>query len=194
MPTAGLNESAPAYGVAPVATQGQPDAPRDWGTLRALFVKGMTLKEISDQFNIAYSTVKARSAREKWATTVARADDAIVQTVTKGLADSASRFIGRIDSAVHASLDNLERKGMNKLGLRDLQIALDCMDKANRIARSNYGLDKQGAASASVSIHLTANAKPHLTGSIIDVEQLAGDGQPSGDLAQKQLGGGAAAE
>jgi hypothetical protein len=159
-----------------IATTLQPVAPIDWGEMRALHVKGLSLTDLSKRFGISYSTVKSRAHREKWDATVAKANDAIVQSATRDLTASANHWIGRIDKLMHAGLDNVERKGIDNIGLRELDLALSCAEKANRIARSNYGLDKQAAnATTNVQVNvMTAAASAKLVGgATIDVDATA---------------------
>lgn len=124
----------------------QPGAAVDWSDMRALYVKGLSLTELARRTGVPLGTIKARSSREKWATTVALAESHVNRIATEELADSAGRWVRRIDKAVHSGLDNVMRKGLDKLSLRDLQVALDCVEKANRIARPNYGLDRDQQA------------------------------------------------
>lgn len=136
------------------ATNPQPAATVDWGHMRAMFVKGCSYKDIARIYGLSYSTVKSRAHRENWSHTVAEADKTVVQAATTEMQGSAVRFIGRLDSLIHKSLDSIEHKAVEKLGLRDLQIALDCMEKANRVARQNYGLDAQGNAQPKVQVNV----------------------------------------
>lgn len=171
-----------------VATEPQQPATIDWGAMQAMHVKGMSLKDIADEFGIPYATVRSRASREKWSHTVATANTKIVDSATRDLTSSANHWIGRIDKLVHKSLTGIERKSVDKLTLRELQTALDCAEKANRIARANYGLDKlteSKPASLTVNVAITggATASPAVSlGQVIDVESVA-----SGDDA-KQLG------
>lgn len=55
---------------------------------------------------------------------------------------------------------------IGKLSLRDLQTALDCAEKANRIARANYGLDAQNNAAPRVTVNV----------GVIDKRGLQADG------------------
>lgn len=136
------------------ATTPQPGASVDWSELRALYVKGLSLADIARQTGIPVGTIKARSSREKWATTVAKAEQLVQRVATEQLAESASRWLTRLDKVVHESLDNLESKSVKKLSLRDLQIALDCADKANRVARQTYGLDAENASRPRVTLNV----------------------------------------
>lgn len=160
-----------------VATAAQPAQPVDWAHMRALFVKGLSLAELARQTGVPLGTIKARSHREKWATTVAEADRHINRLATERLAESATRWLDKIDGAVHASLDNVIGKGLGKLGLKDLQIALDCAEKANRIARQNYGLDAGNAASPRVQVQVqvltqAAQSLSAFDSDVIDLEPV----------------------
>jgi uncharacterized protein YjcR len=137
-----------------VATETQPAAAVNWSELRALYVKGVQLSDLSRQTGIPIGTIKARSSREKWATTVAKAEQQVQRIATEQLADSASRWLTRLDKVVHDSLDNLEEKGVRKLNLKDLQLALDCAEKANRVARQTYGLDSDNASRPRVTVNV----------------------------------------
>lgn len=125
------------------ATSQQLDASIDWAEMRALYCKGISLSDLSRKFGIPLGTIKARSSRENWRNTVAKVNEHVLRTATDDLTASAKSWIGRMDRVVHAGLDNITAKGIEKLNLRDLAQALDCVEKANRIARQTYGLDQQ---------------------------------------------------
>ncbi len=134
----------------------QPSATVDWEEMRALFCKGFTYRELSDKFNIPYSTVKSRAHRDHWQHTVAKVNEHVVQATTSGLTESANHWVNRIDKLVHKSISHAEKAAdNNELKIRDLQVVLDCAEKANRIARANYGLDKADANH--VHLHLGVN-------------------------------------
>jgi hypothetical protein len=131
----------------------------DWDEIRALHVKGMSLKDLSDRYGISYTALRSRSSREKWCNTVAMARNTVTQVATEALAKSATSWISKLDTAVHAALDNVMAKGLHKLGLRDLQVALDCVEKSNRVARLNYGLDSENASRPRVTVNLAVMAR-----------------------------------
>lgn len=52
-------------------------------------------------------------------------------------------------------------RDIDKLSLRDLQTALDCAEKANRVARANYGLDTNAATSGQPRVAVQVNIAGH---------------------------------
>jgi transposase len=166
----------------------------NWAELRALHVKGVSLNDLSKRFGISYSAIRNKSSRERWRDTVAKAGDMVTQAATDDLQASVRSWIAKIDKFGHQTIDSIIKRNPDELSTKQLQELVSAAKSLSDLTRPNYGLDRHDATKTTVSIHVAANAKPHLTGSIIDVEQLPGDGQPSGDLGQKQLGGGGAAE
>ena len=141
-----------------VATEAQQDVAVDWAEMRALYCKGISLSDLARKFGINASTIRARSSREKWHNTVARVNEHVLQGVTQDLTASAKSWIGRMDKVVHAGLDNVTAKGIDKLNLKDLSMALDCIEKANRIARQTYGLDKADGQHTHIHLGLVGSS------------------------------------
>lgn len=153
----------------------------DYEEIRAKHVKGISLSDLARDYDISYSTLKSRASRENWAAIVASANSAVIQSATRDLTQSANHWITRIDKLIHASLGTVETevaKG-NALKLRDLQVALDCAERANRIARANYGLDNEGRAGAQtlVQVHVNTGRKHDFNvdehEQVVDVEQTS---------------------
>lgn len=138
----------------PAATQSPQPATADWTELRALHVKGISLKELSDTYGISYTALRSRSSREKWCNTVAKARDHVLQAATDDLTASANSWISKIDKIVHQSVDNVLAQGLNHLGLKDLSLALDCAQKVNQIARQTYNLDAKAGGGNGVQINI----------------------------------------
>jgi sorbitol-specific phosphotransferase system component IIBC len=58
--------------------------------------------------------------------------------------------------------------------LRDLALALDCAEKAHRIGRAHYGLDKQEPVKpASLTINVNTSASHAPLGQVIDAEVVS---------------------
>lgn len=159
---------------AEAASPMQPGATVDWAEMRALYCKGISLSDLSRKFNVSHGTIKARSSREKWRNTVARVNEHVLQAATDDLSASAKHWIGRIDRLMHAGLNHVEERVQKGKELRtqELQQLLDCAEKANRIARSNYGLDKQ---ESTTHLHLgviNAAGLQHRQLAVVDVETV----------------------
>jgi len=97
----------------------------------------------------------------------------VILDATDKLKASAATWIGKIDTLVHASLDSVMQKGVSKLTLRDLTIALDCAEKANRMARLNYGLDADHAhPKVQVNVAIAGSGAPLVHHDILDIDTL----------------------
>ena len=167
------------------ATDMQHKVKPDYGQLRALFVKGLSLVEIAKRFDVPYSTLRSRAYREEWNTTAVQANNLIVQDATEKLKHSAANWIGKIDTLVHAAVDNVMQRGVSKLSIRDLNLALECADKANRMARVNFGLDADNGAHPRVQVNVAVLGNNATTGcnqDVIDVDTLraAAPAHPAG--------------
>ena len=152
-----------------------------WDEIRALHVKGMTLRDIANKYDISYGALRSRSSREKWCNSVSVARHFVAQGATDALMRSAGEWVGKIDRTVHAALDNVMQKGLHKLTLRDLSVALDCADKANRIARQTYGLDADGSShKVQVNVAVLGNASAVASNSdVIDIDSLSAPSLPA---------------
>lgn len=130
------------------ATEPQPGATIDWAEMRALYCKGISLSDLSRKFGINLGTIKARSSREKWRNTVAKVNEHVLQTATDDLTVSARHWIGRIDKLMHTGLAHVEERVAKGHTVKTSELVqlMDAAEKANRIARLNYGLDKQDGA------------------------------------------------
>lgn len=116
----------------------------DWPELRALYVKGVSLIDLARKTGVSYDAIRSRASREKWRNTVTKVNEQVLNATTLTLTERATFWVHRLDKFIHNALGALDSKDVSKLSLRDLQTALDCADKANRVARSNYGLDSAG--------------------------------------------------
>lgn len=152
-----------------------------WDEIRALHVKGMSLRDISTKYGLSYTAIRSRSSREKWCNSVAVARHYVAQGATDSLMRSAGEWVGKIDRTVHAALDNVMQKGLHKLTLRDLSVALDCADKANRIARQTYGLDADGSThKVQVNVAVLGNATAVASNNdVIDIDSLSAPSLPA---------------
>ena len=145
-----------------------------WDEIRALHVRGMTLRAIADKYGLSYGALRSRSSREQWNNGVKVASSHVLHVATEDLANSARNWIGKIDTLVHAAVDNVMARGMNKLSIRDLNLALECAEKANRMARVNFGLDADNGAHPRVQVNVAVlgNNAQVCNQDVIDVEAL----------------------
>jgi hypothetical protein len=179
-----MSNRAPNVGLMADATVATDTKSVDWAELRSLYVKGVSLSDLSKQFSISYSAIRNKSSRERWRDSVAKANTLVAQAATDHLQASVGSWITKIDKAVHAGLDNVLAKGLESMGLRELNLALDCAEKANRIARQTYGLDKQEIGKpASLTINVNTGGQLAVPlGQVIDAELVSEPGSDASNL------------
>lgn len=152
--------------------------PVDYNEIRSAYCKGMTLADLAKEYNVPYGALRARASREKWTASVTNVNARIHQSVTEKLASSASQWVTKIDSFVHASLEKLDP---SKLNLRDLALAVGVAETADRMARRTYGLDREQQARSGTLVQVnvangsTAQVKRVGYAGLVDVDSAAQD-------------------
>lgn len=155
----------------PVATPDDtPDAspPRtDYGEIRALFVKGFTLKDLAQRYGLKYESLRSRSSRERWAHTVAVARHTVAQGVNMALRERATGWVGKIDSYVNRHLEHLATLDPSATDPKTLKTLVETAEIVDRMARRTYGLDEQNTPGAT-HLHVHAAAPPVATDGLAD--------------------------
>lgn len=157
-------------------TSARPVETVDWAELRALYCKGISLADLARDYRLNYSTVKNRAARESWSHTVAAVKEKVVQRATDDLTASATHWVRRIDKLMHTGLAHVEERVAKGHTVKTSELVqlMDAAEKANRIARLNYGLDKQGDQHAHIHLGVLAvgSREARSVGALIDVEAM----------------------
>jgi len=164
---------------------------------RNRYIKGHSIKEIAADLDLPYEGLVKHAQRQGWTKlrteVVQHSSDAVLADIKGKL----GAYVGKIDQIIHAGLDNVLSKGLETLGLKDLALALDCAEKANRIGRQHYQLDEDKQAKpASLTVNVAVSGSPtasqaRILGQVIDVEQVSLGGN---DAAKLLSGGNAAAD
>lgn len=163
----------------------------DWSQAQALYCKGVPISEISSKTGIPLTAIRKHASRHRWTATKTEAGQAVLAGVTTSLAESATRWIGKIDTFVHKALDKLDLDQLD--GLEAIETAVSIAERANRMARANYGLDvqaDQGRANVQVNIGVARHsgmADASAFGDVIEVHaEPVNTGQDEGARDSKQ--------
>lgn len=130
----------------------------DWSIIRACFVAGATLEELSAKFGIPHGTLGARSAREKWMDyrpervlqTRANEAAAMAGDVWADRAQRHRESMGRITDRLAKHVETLDDTAILSK-VEKLKVVDD-------IARRNLGLDTQSNPTLNLAVGLLAGA------------------------------------
>ena len=126
----------------------------DWSAIKTLFLSGITLKELSERFNVKLGTLQSRSSRERWAVPSERimASMAIPTEKTTPIlhdlwAERALNIREKEFKIAEKALNHAEQ-------LPEEQIIrqADGIDKLAKIGRRATGLDREESNKNAVNI------------------------------------------
>lgn len=160
----------------------------DWGELRALHCKGVSLKALAKEYNVDYGALRTRASRGKWSNTVAKAGEMVQQAVTEQLAGIAGRHLLKIAGISDLAIDKVAEKLALDPSIDALSKLATVAETFDRIQRRTCGLDAKQDAANTKPVTLAVNvaiAGAGLTagtlGKVLDVESEIVGEQPASD-------------
>jgi hypothetical protein len=137
-----------------------------WSEIRTAYASGIGLREIARNMGIPEGTVLARAKREGWtrqiesAKALATREDAVLATPVEAIAMSmqqrGERHVQRMAGVLERGVDHIETMD----GPRILR-SIDQIDKLDKVARRNYGLDDTQATGQITLNVLNGNGDMH---------------------------------
>lgn len=123
----------------------------NWEAIRTAHASGLPLREIARNMKIPEGTVLAKSKRDGWRRQIAEAKALVpikksnainpMQSAAITIAERGRRYIERTADLTEDTLPEIENMTPNER-LR----AMDAWDRFDKLARRNYGLDDDDAA------------------------------------------------
>jgi hypothetical protein len=126
----------------------------DWGAIKALFLSGVTLKELSERFQIKLGTLQSRSGREKWALPPERLKANMANPTEKStqiLHDIWAERAAKVRESEHSISERLTEYA-SQMSEDQLLAKIDKLKIAVDMGRRATGLDKEEKEKASVNI------------------------------------------
>lgn len=127
----------------------------DWEQAQALFCKGLSLRDISDQMDIPLTALRKRQTRYKWTQRKTELGQAVVKSVQSSLSEHAGAWLTQIDEYVHKVIAKVQP---DTLGLKDLAIAVGIAETVDRMARRAYGLDAEQRNRPGTLVHVSVSS------------------------------------
>jgi len=128
-----------------------------WEQVKTAYAAGVGLREIARKMKIPEGTVLARAKRERWtkqledakAIALAAQSDAItpMQSVAVCMQERSQRHVARMADVTDKVLPHLQAMPPDQILDR-----ADQLDRYDRVARRNYGLDKVASGPSSLNI------------------------------------------
>jgi len=128
-----------------------------WEQVKTAYAAGVGLREIARKMKIPEGTVLARGKRERWtkqlqeakAIALAAQSDAItpMQSVAVCMQERSQRYVARMADVTDKVLPHLQAMPPDQILDR-----ADQLDRYDRVARRNYGLDKVASGPSSLNI------------------------------------------
>lgn len=130
----------------------------DYDAAKALLLKGLNLKQISDQLSIPYAALQQTARRHKWQTDRHRVRQVVSDHVESNLTAQATRWVERISSKATETLDALSTYDFaSKVHQLKPEEWLRSLETLDRLARRTYGLDEQqGGGRPGVMVQVNA--------------------------------------
>jgi hypothetical protein len=154
----------------------------DWDSARALFIKGITMKDIADQFGLKCATVRQRAKRDKWGQSKAIATEIVSRKVTETVSEGAKSHVNRVLKLVDRHIESVERRSPDAMDLESFDMLTKIVDRLDQIGRRSHGLDaEQANARSATLVQVVINTKDTAltpidvdTDGVIDVESSQG--------------------
>ena len=128
-----------------------------WEQVKTAYAAGVGLREIARKMKIPEGTVLARAKRERWtkqleearAIALAPQSDAItpMQSAVVCMQERAQRHVARMADVTEKVLPHLQALPPDQILDR-----ADQLDRYDRVARRNYGLDKVAGGPSSLNV------------------------------------------
>lgn len=141
----------------------------DWKLAQTLFAQGVTLKAIAHNLGCNTSTLRSRSSREHWKQ-VAEEGKQIIAKVD--FAARTQAWPVKIADIVEKHIEALSKKDPETLKLRDLEAFSNVLERIDKVARRNFGLDQEGAKTINIGVNIDLGESDQLAvlaGETIDV-------------------------
>lgn len=126
----------------------------DWGSIKALFLSGITLVELSERFQIKLGTLQSRSSREGWAVPSERLKASMAVPTEKSttiLHDIWADRAAKVRESEHSISERLTEYA-SQMTEDQLLAKIDKLKIAVDMGRRATGLDKVEKEQASVNI------------------------------------------
>lgn len=148
----------------------------DWEQAKSLYLKGLSLKTISEQTGIPHGALRQRSVRYKWAIGKTKTDDLVSQAVTEVVARDAKGHVETVISLLGSHLQSLKKRDPDSLDLEEFDAATRILERLNNIGRKTHGLDQEMAQKGNglVQIVVVNGAQPQF-GSVQQAKPIIGD-------------------
>ena len=134
----------------------------DWGALKALYLKGMTLPDIARQTGVSYVALRTRAWRKNWKSLAAKAEEGLQQVATLTLAERGKSWAGRVADLMEKRLSHLEKLDASKLKISDLEALTRLTDLTDKTARRTFGLDSEESSGPTTMVQIACSGDAHL--------------------------------
>lgn len=118
----------------------------DWDGCKALYLKGVTLKDVALQTGVSYVALRARSHRERWQELAVATSLHLQQITIATLEQRAKAWTHRVADLMERRIAHLESLDPSKLKLSELETLTRITEQTDRIARRTFGMDAPPAA------------------------------------------------
>ena len=134
-----------------------------WGQIKTAYAAGIGLRETARNMNIPEGTVLARAKREGWTRQIREARAIVpqqsnvitaMQSAAVCMRDRALRHVDRMAGLTEKVLPHLETMAPDSILHR-----VDQVEKLDRIARRNYGLDSNQEHPGILNVAVLAGGK-----------------------------------
>jgi gluconate kinase len=138
-----------------------------WGQIKTAYAAGIGLRETARNMNIPEGTVLARAKREGWTRQIREARAIVpqqsnvitaMQSAVATIQERARRHVDRMAGVTEKVLPHLEAMPPDSILHR-----VDQVEKLDRIARRNYGLDSTSAQPGILNVAVLAGGKAMFT-------------------------------
>jgi len=127
-----------------------------WGEIKALYLSGITLAELSERFSVSHNTLRSRSAREKWSVPPERFKATMATPTEKSTpilhdiwADRAGRFREKEFKIAEKIVDYAEQMSEDQLLAKSQAVEVFA-----KMGRRASGLDKEESNKNAINIAL----------------------------------------
>ena len=126
----------------------------DWNVIKAFFVAGATIDELTEQFSVARGSIAARCAREDW---MAFRPENRLQARANASIENGSQIWTERAARHRDSMNRISERLVKHVEMLDDSAILAKVEKVKVVddmARRNLGLDTQGTPTLNVAVGL----------------------------------------
>jgi hypothetical protein len=124
----------------------------DWDSAKALYIKGLPLKDVAEQMGVKFGTLRQHARRSGWMQVKRRTSEIVSQVVSESVTQGAKSHVHRVLNLVNRHIESVERRHPDDLDLESFDMLTKIVDRLDQIGRRSHGIDAEAQGKASTTL------------------------------------------